>query len=160
MSKKLVAFFSASGSTRKLSQTMADALGADLYEIKPAVKYTGRDLNWNDQNARSTVEMRDPNSRPELADRAADIAGHDVIYIGFPIWWYVAPHIINSFLEAYDFSGKTIVLYATSGGSGFGNTLAELKPSAPNVDKWIVGKVFRSRTSADELKAWDASLNI
>ena len=160
VSKKLVAFFSASGSTRKLSQTMADALGADLYEIKPAVKYTGRDLNWNDQNARSTVEMRDPKSRPELADTSADVAGHDVIYIGFPIWWYVAPHIINSFLEAYDFSGKTIVLYATSGGSGFGNTLEELKPSAPAVDKWIVGKVFRSRTSADELKAWDASLNI
>ncbi|MBR1580403.1 MAG: NAD(P)H-dependent oxidoreductase [Selenomonadaceae bacterium] len=160
MSKKLVAFFSASGSTRKLSQTMADAIGADLYEIKPSVKYTGRDLNWNDQNARSTVEMRDPKSRPELADTSADVAGHDVIYIGFPIWWYVAPHIINSFLEAYDFSGKTIVLYATSGGSGFGNTLEELKPSAPAVGKWIVGKVFRSRTSADELKAWDASLNI
>lgn len=160
MSKKLVAYFSASGSTRKLSQTMAEAIGADLYEIKPAVKYTGPDLNWNNQKARSTVEMQDPTSRPELADKDADIAGHDVIYIGFPIWWYVAPHIINSFLEAYDFGGKTIVLFATSGGSGFGNTLAELKPSAPNVDKWIVGQVFRTRTPADELKRWDESLDI
>ncbi len=160
MNKKLVAFFSASGSTRKLSQTMATAIGADLYEIKPAIKYTGPDLNWNNKNARSTVEMDDPKSRPELADTDADIAGHDVIYIGFPIWWYVAPHIINSFLEAYDFGGKTIVLFATSGGSGFGNTLAELKPSAPNVGKWIVGQVFRTRTSADELKRWDDGLNL
>lgn len=160
MSKKLVAYFSASGSTRRLSQTLAEAIGADLYEIKPAVKYTGRDLNWNDQNSRSTVEMQDPKSRPELADRDADIAGHDVIYIGFPIWWYVAPHIINAFLEAYDFDGKTIVLFATSGGSGFGNTLAELKPSAPGVGKWIVGKIFASRTGKDELKSWADSLGV
>ena len=160
MSKKLVAFFSATGSTRKLSQTLAEAIGADIYEIKPEVKYTGRDLNWNDKNARSTVEMDNKNSRPALADKSADVASHDVIFIGFPIWWYVAPHIINTFLESYDFTGKTIVLYATSGGSGFGNTLAELKPSAPGAAKWIVGNIFRSRTGKDELKSWADGLGI
>ena len=105
MSKKLVAFFSASGSTRKLSQTLAEAIGADIYEIKPAVKYTGRDLNWNDQNSRSSVEMADKTSRPTLAE-TADVSAYDTIFLGFPIWWYVAPHIVNSFLESGDFSGK------------------------------------------------------
>ena len=120
MSKKIVAFFSASGATRKLAKNLSEVAGADIYEIKPAVTYTGKDLNWNDKNSRSSVEMQNPDSRPELADKNFKIADYDVIFIGFPIWWYVAPHIINSFLESYDFSGKTIVLFATSGGSGFG----------------------------------------
>ena len=158
MSKKLVAFFSASGSTRKLANTLAEAAGADLYEIKPATPYTGKDLNWNNSQSRSSVEMADINSRPALADKDAKISEYDTIFLGFPIWWYVAPHIINSFLESYDFSGKTIVLFATSGGSGFGETLNQLKPSCAASVKWIVGQVFRSRTDKNTLNDWVKSL--
>lgn len=159
MSKKLVAYFSASGTTGSVAQKLAQATGADLYEIKPKVPYTHADLNWNDKNARSTVEMRDKKYRPELADTKADIAGHDVIFIGFPVWWYVAPTIINTFLEAYDFTGKKIILFATSGGSGFGNTVRELKPSAPGADI-SEGKLFRRSSSVDELKKWADALGL
>lgn len=159
MSRKLVAYFSASGRTRKTAQALAEAAGADLYEIAPAVKYTGKDLNWNDRNSRSSVEMADKNSRPALADTDAKIADYDVIFIGFPIWWYVAPHIVNSFLESYDFTGKKIILFATSGGSGFGNTVAELTGSAPNAEI-IEGRLLNGRPSVDTLKTWVASLNI
>ncbi len=151
MSKKLVAYFSASGRTRKIAQALAEAAGADIYEIQPATKYTGKDLNWNDQNSRSSIEMANKNSRPELADKDAQIANYDVIFVGFPIWWYVAPHIINSFLESYDFSGKKIILFATSGGSGFGNTVAELTGSAPGA-KIVEGKLLNGRPSATDLK--------
>ncbi len=113
MSKQLVAYFSASGTTARVAKDLAKAAGADLYEIKPAVPYTRADLNWQDKNSRSSVEMRDKSSRPALADTDANIADYDTIFVGFPIWWYVAPTIINSFLEAYDFSGKKIVLHAT-----------------------------------------------
>lgn len=154
MSKTLIAFFSASGSTRKLSNTLAEVIGADVYEIKPEIRYTGKDLNWNDSKSRSSVEMADINSRPELADKSAQIADYDTIFLGFPIWWYVAPHIINSFLESYDFSGKTIVLFATSGGSGFGETLNQLKPSCADSVKWIQGQVFRSRVDKATLADW------
>ena len=160
MSKKLVAFFSASGTTRKLANNLAEVLGADTYEIKPATPYTGKDLNWNNQQSRSSVEMADINSRPALADKAAQIADYDTIFLGFPIWWYVAPHIINSFLESCDFSGKTIVLFATSGGSGFGETLNQLKPSCANSVRWYQGKVFRGRTDKSELSDWVKSLPI
>ena len=158
MSKKLVAFFSASGSTRKLANTLAEVLGADTYEIKPATLYTGKDLNWNNSQSRSSVEMADINSRPALADKDAKISDYETIFIGFPIWWYVAPHIINSFLESYDFSGKTIVIFATSGGSGFGETLNQLKPSCAASVKWIQGQVFRSRTDKNILSDWVKSL--
>ncbi len=154
MSKKLVAFFSASGSTRKLAKTLAEVLGADTYEIKPETPYTGKDLNWNNSQSRSSVEMADINSRPALADKAAPVADYDTIFLGFPIWWYVAPHIINSFLESYDFSGKTIVLFATSGGSGFGETLAQLKPSCADSVRWIMGQVFRGRVDKATLTDW------
>ena len=127
MSKTLVAYFSASGTTARVAKELAQAAGADLYEIRPAVPYTKADLNWMDKNSRSSVEMNDKSSRPALADRDADIAAYDTILLGFPIWWYVAPTIINSFLESYDFFGKKIVLFATSGGSGFGRTVAGLK---------------------------------
>lgn len=160
MSKKLVAFFSASGSTRKLSNDLAEILNADIYEIKPATPYTGKDLNWNNSQSRSSVEMADIKSRPELADKSAKIADYDTIFLGFPIWWYVAPHIINSFLESYDFSGKTIVLYATSGGSGFGETLSQLKPSCSDSTLWIQGKVFRGRTDKNILADWVKTLPI
>ena len=158
MSKTLVAFFSASGSTRKLAKTLAEVLNADTYEIKPATTYTGKDLNWNDSKSRSSVEMADINSRPALADKSAQIANYDTIFLGFPIWWYVAPHIINTFLESYDFAGKTIVLFATSGGSGFGETLSQLKPSCAESVKWIQGQVFRSRTDKNTLADWVKSL--
>lgn len=154
---KLVAFFSASGSTRKLAKNLAEVLGAQTYEIKPATTYTGRDLNWNDSKSRSSVEMADVNSRPELADKNAPVDKYDTIFLGFPIWWYVAPHIINSFLESYDFAGKKIVVFATSGGSGFGETLSQLKPSAPNA-KWIMTQVFRGRVDKDVLSNWIKTL--
>ena len=160
MSNKLVAFFSASGSTRKLANTLAEVLGADSYEIKPATPYTGKDLNWNNSQSRSSVEMADINSRPELADKSAKISDYDTIFLGFPIWWYVAPHIINSFLESYDFTGKTIVLFATSGGSGFGDTLNQLKSSCADSVKWITGQVFRGRTDKAVLTDWVKNLPI
>ena len=156
MSKILVAYFSASGVTAGVAKKLAEACGADLYEIRPAVKYTSADLNWQDSSSRSSVEMRDKNSRPELADKDAKISGHDVIFLGFPIWWYVAPTIINAFLEAYDFSGKKIILFATSGGSGFGKAVDGLKPSAPGVSIQE-GKLFRGSVSVNELKKWAES---
>ena len=159
MSRILVAYFSASGATGSVAKKLAEAIGADLYEIRPAVKYTSADLNWNNANSRSSIEMKDKTSRPEIADRNADISGHDVIFLGFPIWWYVAPTIINTFLEAYDFSGKKIILFATSGGSGFGRAVEGLKPSAPNAEI-REGKLFRSSVSVNELKKWADSLSI
>ncbi len=160
MSKKLVAFFSASGSTRKLANNLAEILGADTYEIKPATPYTGKDLNWNDSRSRSSVEMADINSRPVLADKSAQIADYDTIFLGFPIWWYVAPHIINSFLESYDFGGKTIVIFATSGGSGFGETLSQLKSSCAASTLWIQGRVFRGRVDKNTLTDWVKTLPV
>ncbi|MBQ3397573.1 MAG: NAD(P)H-dependent oxidoreductase [Synergistaceae bacterium] len=159
MSRVLVAYFSASGVTGSVAKKLAEATGADMYEIRPAVKYTSADLNWNNSNSRSSVEMKDKSSRPELADKSAEISGHDVIFLGFPIWWYVAPTIINTFLEAYDFSGKKIILFATSGGSGFGRAVEGLKPSAPNAEI-REGKLFRSSVSVNELKKWAEGLGV
>ncbi|MBQ3694229.1 MAG: NAD(P)H-dependent oxidoreductase [Synergistaceae bacterium] len=159
MSNKLVAYFSASGVTGSVAKKLAEAVNADIYEIKPKVPYTNADLNWNDSSSRSSIEMRDKSSRPELADRNAKIDGHDVIFIGFPIWWYVAPTIINTFLEAYDFSGKTIILFATSGGSGFGKAVEGLQVSAPNASI-REGKVFNRRVTTEELKKWADSLSV
>ena len=134
MAKALVAYFSASGRTAKVAEKLAAALGADSYEIKPEVKYTKADLNWMDKKSRSSVEMNDKSFRPAIVTGDVDVSGYSTIYLGFPIWWYVAPTLINTFLEAYDFAGKKIVLFATSGGSGFGNTAEELQPSAPNAE--------------------------
>ena len=159
MHKTLVAYFSASGTTARVAKELAQAVGADLYEIKPAVPYTKADLNWMNKKSRSSVEMSDKSSRPALADRDADIAAYDTILLGFPIWWYVAPTIINSFLESYDFSGKKIVLFATSGGSGFGRTVAGLKPSVSADTAIVEGKLLNGRQTAAELKAWAASVS-
>ncbi len=156
MKKSLVTYFSASGITAKYAKNLAGILGADLYEITPAVPYTEADLDWRDKTSRSTLEMQDKTSRPALSDRDADIASCDTVFVGFPIWWYVAPTIINTFLEAYDFSGKTIVLFATSGGSDFGKTLDSLKNSVPAATL-IEGKVL-NRLSAEELKLWAESV--
>lgn len=157
MSKKLVAYFSASGVTAKLAANLAEAIGADLYEIEPEVPYTKADLNWMDKKSRSTVEMNDPTSRPAIAGKCENMADYDTVYVGFPIWWYVAPTIINTFLESYDLSGKTIVTFATSGSSGMGKTVEKLKPSCPN-STLIEGKVFKVKVSKDELAAWEEEL--
>lgn len=155
----LVAYFSASGNTAKAAKALAKAAGADLYEIKPAVPYTGADLNWMDKGSRSSVEMNDKNSRPALADTDAPVAEHDVIFLGFPIWWYTAPTIINTFLERYDFSGKTIVLFATSGGSGLGSTAAALQSSAPGA-RILDGRLLNGRLNEGDLTAWVSGLKL
>lgn len=159
MSKNLVAYFSPTGTTREVAELIVELTGADSYEIIPKVKYTSADLDWNNKNSRSSAEMLDKNSRPELADKNAKISSYDVIYLGFPIWWYVAPHIINSFLESYDFAGKTIVTFATSGGSGFGDTLSHLKHSAPDT-RFIEGKVFRGYTAKATVSTWLKTIDV
>ena len=155
----LVAYFSASGSTARLANTLASAADAGVYEIKPAVPYERRDLNWMDKKARSTVEMQDKSCRPALADTAAPIAGADVIFLGFPIWWYREPSIIDSFLDAYDFSGKTIVPFFTSGGSGLGEGQERIAALAKGA-KVLAGKRFSARASERELKSWIAGLGL
>lgn len=155
----LVAYFSASGTTAKAAKALASAASADLYEIKPVVPYTSEDLNWMDKRSRSSVEMNDKHSRPALADTDAPVAEHDVVFLGFPIWWYTAPTIINTFLESYDFTGKTIVLFATSGGSGLGKTASNLQGSAPGA-RILDGRLFNGRLNADELKTWVSGLKL
>ena len=149
MAKKLVAYFSASGTTKKTAELLAEAAGAVLYEITPKVAYTKADLNWMDKKSRSSVEMNDKKFRPEIEDKDANIAEYDEIILGFPIWWYVAPTIVNTFLEKFDFSGKKVVLFATSGGSGFGNTVKELQPSAPNTEI-VEGKILNSKSEIEK----------
>ena len=149
--RKLVAYFSASGTTAKVAARLVSVAGADIYEIKPEVKYTKLDLNWMDKNSRSSVEMNDKAFRPAIITGDVDVSGYDTVYLGFPIWWYVAPTVINSFLEAYDFTGKKIVLFATSGGSKFGNTLSELQPSAPSATI-VEGKILNGIVTDGKLK--------
>lgn len=149
MGKKLVAYFSASGTTKKTAEMLAQAAEADLYEITPKVAYTQADLNWMDKKSRSSVEMSDKKFRPEIEEKDAHISEYDEIILGFPIWWYVAPTIVNTFLEKYDFTGKKIVLFATSGGSGFGNTVKELQPSAPNAE-FVEGKVLNNKQEIEK----------
>ncbi len=160
MSKKLVAYFSASGVTAKVADLLADAVGADIHEIRPKVPYTKADLNWMDKKSRSSIEMADKKIRPEIAESNVRIEDYDVIFLGFPIWWYVAPTIINTFLEKYDFSGKKIVLFATSGGSKFGNTVEELKVSVADNVEIVEGKLLNGRQSIASVKAWIDSLDV
>ena len=119
MSKKLVAYFSTSGVTKRYAEKLANATSADLFEIKPSIPYTSADLNWQDKNSRSSVEMKNPDSRPEIAEKLPDMDSYNIVFVGFPIWWYVAPTIIDTFLESYDFSGKTVIPFATSGGISY-----------------------------------------
>ena len=151
MDKKLVAYFSASGVTRRVAEQIAKAVGADLFEIKPAVPYIKTDLNWTNPKSRSSLEMKNPDARPEIAERLENMEAYRTIFLGFPIWWYVAPTIINTFLESSDFSGKTIILFATSGGSGLGKTLEILKPLCAKTAQWLPGKVL-NHTSEQELE--------
>ena len=150
--KKLVAYFSASGVTKTAAEHLAKAAAADLFEIKPAVAYTRADLDWTNRKSRSSVEMMNPDSRPEIAERISNMEEYDTVFIGFPIWWYVAPTIINTFVESYDFSGKTIVPFATSGGSGMGKTVEVLKSLCPSAN-WERGKML-NRVSDRELENW------
>lgn len=153
MSKTLVAYFSASGSTARLAQTIAETIGADLYEIKPEQAYTAEDLNWNNPQSRSSVEMKDASSRVAIGSAAVDLAQYSKIVVGYPIWWGVAPHIVNSFLEAYDLSGKTIVPFATSGGSGIGDAKAYLGVSAKGAEI-AAGKRLSAVEDKAAIEAW------
>ena len=153
MSKKLVAYFSASGTTAKVAKKMAEAIGADLFEIKPEKPYSGADLNWQNKNSRSSVEMNDRSSRPAIAVKAVNMPQYDVVFVGFPVWWYREPSIIDTFMESYDFAGKTVIPFATSGGSGLGESAANMQKLAKGA-KVVNGKRFSGSASAEELKAW------
>ena len=159
MSRKLVAYFSASGVTAKVAETLAEAIGADIYEIESAVPYSKADLDWTNQKSRSSVEMSDPASRPAIAVKRDNMDDYDTVFVGFPIWWYVAPHIINTFLESYDLTGKTIVPFATSGGSGMGETNEHLASSCKGA-KLIEGKVFKKSACKSELATWADGLKL
>ena len=160
MGKKLVAYFSASGVTAKVADMLADAVGADIYEIRPEVPYTKADLNWMDKKSRSTIEMNDKTIRPTIADKDAKVEQYDTIFLGFPIWWYKAPTIINTFLESYNFSGKKIILFATSGGSKFGKTVEELKVSVPDSCEIIEGKLLNGKQTIPAIRNWTEALDI
>lgn len=159
MKKALVAYFSATGTTRRAAEALASAAGAALWEIKPAVPYTRADLNWMDKGSRSSREMGDRRSRPALAEPQVGLEDYDVVFLGFPIWWYVAPTLINTFLEQYDWRGKTIVLFATSGGSGLGKSAASLRDSAPGA---LIreGRLLNGPLDQGELKTWVDSLGL
>jgi flavodoxin len=154
MAKSLVAYFSASGITQNVAQKLAEALGCDAYEIKPKVPYTSADLNWMDKQSRSSIEMNDWGSRPEIVDEKIDITKYDTIFLGFPIWWYIAPTVVNTFLEKHDFSDKKIILFATSGGSGFGGTVKNIRASVADSAEIIEGELFNSNPSVEDLKKW------
>ena len=159
MKKKLVAYFSASGVTANAAKNLAKAVDADLYEIKPVQPYTRADLDWTNKKSRSSIEMNDPKSRPAIAGKVSGMESYDTIFVGFPIWWYVAPTIINTFLESYDLTGKTIIPFATSGGSGMGKTNEKLLPSCPGA-ALLQGKMLNGRMSENELKKWLDGLHV
>ena len=153
MSKVLVAYFSSSGVTARLAETLAKAVGGDLFEIKPAVPYTDADLNWMDKTSRSTLEMKDRSCRPEIGEKLSNMADYDVVFVGFPVWWYREPSIIDTFVEEYDFGGKTLVPFATSGGSGIGDSGENMAKLAPGA-KVDAGKKFSASASESELRDW------
>lgn len=156
--KVLVAYFSATGTTKKVAENLAAAVNADIYEIKPLTPYTSADLNWHDSNSRSSVEMKDKNARPEIAEDNFSVKDYDTVFLGFPIWWGTAPRIVNTFLEKYDFSNKKIIIFATSGSSGIGNTDKDLKPSVSTSATIIKGKTLNGNPSVEELKNWVKTL--
>ena len=153
MSKALVAYFSASGTTARVAKSLAAATGADLFQIEPAKPYTRADLNWNNKASRSSKEMGDEGARPAIAGTVPNMADYDVVYVGFPVWWYVEPRTIDTFLEAYDFAGKIIVPFATSGGSGIGGASSHMQKIAPSA-KVQAGGLLNGRPSEAELASW------
>lgn len=156
--KVLVAYFSATGTTKKVAENLAKVTNADIYEIKPLTAYTSADLNWRNENSRSSIEMKDKNSRPEIAEDNFSVKDYDTVFLGFPIWWGTAPRIVNTFLEKYDFSNKKIIIFATSGSSGIGNTDKDLKPSVSNSATIVKGKTLNGNPSVEELKNWVKTL--
>lgn len=159
MEKILVAYFSASGETARLATTIADVTGGDLFEILPEAPYTAADLDWKDKTSRSTLEMKDAASRPAISGRVENMAQYDTVFVGFPIWWYQAPRIIETFLERYDFAGKTLIPFATSGGSDMGKTEDILRPCCSAQTAWRPGKRLSSRESAASVREWVESLH-
>lgn len=157
--KVLVTYFSASGVTESVAKCLAEAIGADIYKINPEVPYTKEDLDWNNKKSRSSIEMINLTSRPKIADMDAKIEDYDVVFVGFPVWWYVAPTIINTFLESYDFTGKTVIPFATSGGSGIGNCERNLQKQYPNI-LWKEGKLLNGRQTKEKLSSWVNTLEI
>lgn len=157
--KVLVAYFSTTNTTEGVAETIAASVGADLYEITPAQPYTSADLNYSDNNSRSTKEMNDPGARPEISGSAADMSRYDIVFLGYPIWWGEAPRIINTFLESYDFSGKTIVPFRTSGSSGIGSSAANLQSSAGGAN-WLSGRRMSSGVSQSEIAEWVNGLGL
>ena len=160
MARKLVAYFSATGVTAKVAELIADAAGADVYQIQAEVPYTAADLNWMDKNSRSSVEMNDKKIRPAMVKRNLQIEDYDVVFLGFPIWWYVAPTIVNTFLESFDFAGKKIILFATSGGSDFGKTVEELKVSVADDTQIVEGKLLNGKQTLAGISKWISSLKL
>ena len=159
MGKVLIAYFSATGATAKLAATLARASGGELYEIRPAVPYTASDLDWRDKHSRSTREMEDKNARPALAGPLVDTAPYDMVLVGFPIWWYEAPRVVQSFLEGCALEGKRVVPFATSGGSGLGDTASILQRSCPGAQV-LPGKRLSASASVEEVSAWLESLGV
>lgn len=159
MSKKLVAYFSASGITESVARNLSQTAGADLYRIQPEVPYTSADLDWMNKKSRSSIEMNDPASRPAIVAGDLDISSYDVVFLGFPVWWYMAPTIINTFLETYDFSGKTVIPFATSGSSGIENCEKKLQQQYPSIN-WKSGKLLNGHPGQDVLDSWVKSLNV
>ena len=153
MAKTLVAYFSAGGTTARAAKALAQAAGADLYEIRPAQPYTSADLDWMDKNSRSSREMNDGSARPAIADAVENMGDYDTVFVGFPIWWYTAPRIVNTFLERYDFTGKTMIPFATSGGSGVEKSAGDLKAKYPGIS-WKKGRLLGGRVTADTLRGW------
>ena len=156
----LIAYFSASGATARAAKEMTQAVGAERYEIRTVQPYTSADLNWTDKKSRSSVEMNDPASRPAIAEPVEGMEQYDTVMVGFPIWWYVEPRIVDTFLESYDFSGKTIVPFCTSGGSGAGKTDQVLHALCPDSVDWRPCKLLNGRPSAAQLKKWADSLHL
>ena len=157
--KILIAYFSAQGTTKKVAENLSIVMKSDIYEIKPEFEYTKADLKWTDENARSSIECKNENSRPKLKDKDANIEKYDIIFLGFPIWWYSAPPIIKTFLESYNFKNKTIILFGTSGGSQFGDTLQKLSKLVKDA-KMIEGKILNRRPSIEDLKKFVNSLGL
>ncbi len=158
--RTLVAYFSCTGTTKKAAEKLAGAAGADLFEIRPQTPYSRADLNWNSKQSRSSVEMNDPASRPAIAEKLDGMERYDAVFVGFPIWWYTAPRIIASFLESYDFSGKTVIPFATSGGSGMGSIDRELIACCAAGTKWKTGKLLGSGVDATTLQSWVRQLDL
>lgn len=158
--KILVTYFSCSGVTKRVAETLVQATGADIFEIKPAEAYTSADLNWTDKKSRSSLEMKDSSSRPETVGIVDNMAAYEVVFVGFPIWWYTAPTIIRTFLEKYDFSNKTLIPFATSGSSGIGTVAQDLANSVTPNAKWSPGRRFNGSVGKEELKSWVESLQL